>query len=529
MRDMHYPGRSTVHAMNGMCATSQPLAAEAAVNLLRQGGNAVDAAICASAVLCVVEPYNTGIGGDCFALLSKGGSGEVIGLNGSGRAPKNASAQKLRDQGISEIGLTSVHSATIPGAVDAWDRLLKDHGSMGFAEVLAPAIRIAEEGFPASPRVSLEWRYLADHLKKDPDAAAHFLANGAGPEVGQVVRMPGLAATLRLIAEKGRAGFYEGEVAEDLVTKLKSLGGEHTLDDFASTCADYVTPTRTDYRGRQVLEIPPNGQGITAQIALNVLGHFDLGSVDPHGPERFHLEMEACRLAYDLRDKYVADPEFAAVPVDDLLSAKTAATLADRIDPNRALKDVVANRDPLNRDTIYLTVVDQDRNAISFINSLYQAFGSGITGPTSAVVMQNRGAGFVLTEGHPNCLEGGKRPLHTIIPGMLVEEGRATLPFGVMGGAFQPVGHVHLMTNFIDFGMDVQEALDSPRAFPGARSIEVEKGIDGAVRAGLEARGHAVSNALLPLGGGQAIYLDPVYGGLIGGSDPRKDGAAIGY
>ena len=515
MRDMHYPGRSTVHAMNGMCATSQPLAAEAAVTLLRQGGNAVDAAVCASAVLCVVEPYNTGIGGDCFALLSMGGSGEVIGLNGSGRAPRGASAQKLRDQGIGEIGLTSVHSVTIP--------------TMGFAEVLAPAIRFAEEGFPVSPRVSLEWRYLTDHLKKDPAAAAHFLTNGEGPEVGQVVRMPGLAATLRLIAENGRAGFYEGAVAEDLVAKLQSLGGAHTLDDFVSTCADYVTPTRTDYRERQVLEIPPNGQGITAQIALNVLKCFELGKLDPHGPERFHLEMEACRLAYDLRDKYIADPEFGPVPVDDLLSSKTAAALADRIDPNHALKDVAANRDPLNRDTIYLTVVDKDRNAISFINSLYQAFGSGITGPKSAVVMQNRGAGFVLTEGHPNCLDGGKRPLHTIIPGMLVEGGKATMPFGVMGGAFQPVGHVHLMTNFIDFGMDVQEALDSPRAFPGAASIEVEKGIDAAVRAGLEARGHTVSNALLPLGGGQAIYLDPVYGGLIGGSDPRKDGAAIGY
>jgi gamma-glutamyltranspeptidase / glutathione hydrolase len=529
MRDMHFPGRSTVHSMNGMCATSQPLAAEAAVNLMRQGGNAVDAAVCASAVLCVVEPYNTGIGGDCFALLSKAGSDDVIGLNGSGRAPKGASAAKLRDQGITEIGLTSVHSATIPGAVDAWARLLEDHGTMGFAEVLAPAIRFAEEGFPASPRVSLEWCYLADYLKKDPDAAAHFLTNGAGPAVGQVARMPGLAATLQLIAENGRAGFYEGAVAEDLVSKLSDLGGAHSLDDFASTKADYVTPTRVDYRGREVLEIPPNGQGITAQIALNVLGHFDLGKLDPHGPERFHLEMEACRLAYDLRDRYVADPGFGPVPIDELLSAKTATDLAARIDLNKALEDVVANRDPLNRDTIYLTVVDKDRNAISFINSLYQAFGSGITGPKSAVVMQNRGAGFVLTEGHPNCLEGGKRPLHTIIPGMLVEDGRATMPFGVMGGAFQPVGHVHLMTNIIDFGMDVQEALDSPRAFPGAAGIEVEKGICSDTREGLLARGHKVSNAMLPLGGGQAIHVDPVHGGLVGGSDPRKDGAAIGY
>ncbi|MEQ9145808.1 MAG: gamma-glutamyltransferase [Parvibaculaceae bacterium] len=529
MRDMHFPGRSTVHSLNGMCATSHPLAAEAAVNLMRRGGNAVDAAICASAVLCVVEPYNTGIGGDCFVLLSKGGSGDVIGLNGSGRAPKGASAARLRDEGISDIGLSSVHSVTVPGAVDAWVRLLEDHGTMPLGEVLAPAIAFAEEGFPVSPRISLEWRFLADHLKKDADAPAHFLIGGNGPEVGQVVRLPALAATLRLIAERGRAGFYEGEVAEDIVGKLRSLGGSHTLDDFAGTHADYVTPLRAAYRGRQVLEIPPNGQGITAQIALNVLSHFDLSSLEPHSAERFHLEMEACRLAYDLRDRYVADPSFSAVPSDELLSDRTSARLAARIDPERALDDLAANRDPLNRDTVYLTVVDKDRNAVSFINSLYQGFGSGITGPKSAVVLQNRGAGFVLEEGHPNCLEGGKRPLHTIIPGMVVEDGAAVMPFGVMGGAYQPVGHVHLMTNWIDFGMDIQEALDSPRAFPGAAGIEVEKGIDASVREGLQARGHTIRNALLPFGGGQAIHIDRKNGALVGGSDPRKDGAAIGY
>jgi len=529
MRDMHFPGRSTVHSLNGMCATSQPLAAEAAVQILRQGGNAVDAAICASAVLCVIEPYNTGIGGDCFALLSKGGSGDVIGLNGSGRAPAAADAALLREDGHTNIGLTSPHSVTIPGAVDAWVRLLEDHGTMDLAQVLTPAIAFAEEGFAVSPRISLEWRFLADHLKKDADAPNHFLTNGKGPRVGQVVQLPALAKTLHLIAEKGRAGFYEGAVAQDLVSKLNSVGGVHTLDDFASCKAEYVTPTRTVYRDKHVLEIPPNGQGMTAQIALNILQHFDVGTLDPHGAERFHLEMEACRLAYDLRDRYIGDPKFSDVPIEQLLSVKTAAELADRIDPNRALDDVAANRDPLNRDTIYLTVVDKDRNAVSFINSLYQGFGSGITGPESAVVLQNRGAGFVLTDGHPNCLEGGKRPLHTIIPGMLVENGKTTMPFGVMGGAYQPVGHVHLLTNWIDYGMDVQEALDSPRAFPGAAGIEVEKGIGSAVREGLLARGHHVSDAFLPFGGGQAIHLDWANGALVGGSDPRKDGAAIGF
>lgn len=529
MRDFHFPGRSTVHALHGMCATSHPLAAAEAVQILRQGGNAVDAAIAASAVLCVVEPYNTGIGGDCFALLSKAGSGDVIGLNGSGRAPKAADAGRLRAEGIRDIGLTSPHAVTVPGAVDAWARLLDDHGTMSLGEVLRPAIRIAEEGFPVSPRIAIEWQFLQDHLKADADAARHYLFSGKGPQVGQMVRLPALAASLRVIAEKGRDGFYEGAIAEDLVNKLRAVGGCHTLDDFANVACEYVVPTRTDYRGTQVLEIPPNGQGITAQIALNILQHFDLASLDPHGAVRFHLEMEASRLAYDLRDRHVADPAFSPVPVDELLSVDVASRLAARIDPDRALDDLAANRDPLNRDTIYLTVVDKDRNAVSFINSLYQGFGSGITGPESGIVLHNRGAGFVLTEGHPNCLQGGKRPLHTIIPGMLVEHGRATMPFGVMGGAYQPVGHVHLVTNVRDFGMDVQEALDSPRAFPGAYGIEVEKGVSPATREGLLARGHRVRDALLPFGGGQAIQLDWVNGGLIGGSDPRKDGAAIGY
>ncbi len=529
MRDFHLPGRSTVHSLHGMCATSHPLAAAEAVQILRQGGNAVDAAIAASAVLCVVEPYNTGIGGDCFALLSKQGSGDVIGLNGSGRAPKAADAAVLRDQGVGDIGMSSPHAVTVPGAVDAWIRLLSDHGTMSLAEVLAPAIRIAEEGFPVSPRISLEWRFLVDHLNGDADAARHYLFGGAGPAVGQVVTLPALAASLRVIAAEGRAGFYEGALAEDMVGKLRSLGGVHTLEDFAATACAYVEPTRALYRGCEVLEIPPNGQGITAQIALNILQHFDLAALDPHGAARFHLEMEASRLAYDLRDRYVADPTFAPVPVEKMLGTEMASTLAARIDPERALTDLAANRDPLNRDTIYLTVVDKDRNAVSFINSLYKGFGSGITAPESGIVLHNRGAGFVLTDGHPNCLEGGKRPLHTIIPGMLVDKGRATLPFGVMGGAYQPVGHVHLVTNLLDFGMDVQEALDSPRAFPGAYGIEVEKAISPDVRAGLAARGHAVHDALLPFGGGQAIAIDWDGGALIGGSDPRKDGAAIGY
>ncbi|MBO6635590.1 gamma-glutamyltransferase [Parvibaculum sp.] len=528
MRDLHLPGRSTVHSVNGMCATSQPLAAEAAISILRAGGNAVDAAIAASAVLCVVEPYNTGIGGDCFALLSKSGSGDIVGLNGSGRAPKALTLDKLKAVG-GDLSLNSVHSVTVPGAVDAWVRLLADHGTMEPGRVFEPAIRLAEDGFAVAPRIALEWRFLEGHLAHDADASSQYTRSGKAPKAGDKFRLPVLAKTLRLIGEKGRDAFYEGVLAQDMVTKLNSLGGCHTLEDFAETACDYVTPIRTSYRGREICEIPPNGQGITALVMLNILSRVGLDGLDPHGAVRFHLEMEAARLAYDLRDRYVADPSFGDVPVEWLLSEKLADELAARIDPDRRIDDLSTLRDPLNRDTVYLTVVDRDRNAVSFINSLFFGFGSGILAPESGVMFQNRGSGFVMEEGHANCVMGGKRPLHTIIPAMVVEKGRVTMPFGVMGGAYQAVGHAHVISNMLDYDMDVQQALDSARAFPGAEALDLERGLSTEVREGLVARGHAIKDAVMPHGGGQAIFIDHERGTLVGGSDPRKDGAAVGY
>jgi gamma-glutamyltranspeptidase/glutathione hydrolase len=528
MRDLHFPGRSTVHAVNGICATSQPLAAEAAISILRAGGNAVDAAIAASAVLCVVEPYNTGIGGDCFVLLSKGGSGDIIGLNGSGRSPKALSLEKLRSvEGT--LALNSVHSVTVPGAIDAWARLIEDHGTMELGRVFEPAIRLAEEGFAVAPRIAQEWQFLEGHIAHDADAPKQYTIDGKAPQAGDLFRLPVLARTLRLIGEKGRDAFYEGALAEDMVKKLRSLGGFHTLEDFAETKSDYVTPIRAAYRGREICEIPPNGQGITALLMLNILSRLKLEGLDPNGALRIHYEMEAARLAYDMRDKHVADPAFGDVPVDWLLSDKLADDLAARVNPDRRIENLSTLRDPLNRDTVYLTVVDKDRNAVSFINSLFFGFGAGILAPESGVMFQNRGAGFVTEEGHPNCVAGGKRPLHTIIPAMMVEKGRAVMPFGVMGGAYQAVGHAHVASNMLDYGMDVQEALDSPRAFPGADTLEIERGFSAETRAGLEARGHKLNEVFLPHGGGQAIWIDHERGTLIGGSDPRKDGAAIGY
>ena len=529
MRDFFRPGRSTVHALNGMCATSHPLAAETAIAVLREGGNAVDAAIAASAVLCVVEPMSTGIGGDCFVLLSKGGSGEVIGLNGSGRAPAAASVEALKARGVDEIGLSSVHSVTVPGAIDAWETLARDHGRFELARLLDPAIRFAEDGFPVSPRIGRDWRLLKRRLVKDEDAARHFLFDDEGPRTGQVVRLPALAETLKQVARDGRSGFYEGRVAEDMVAKLRALGGFHTVEDFAATAASYVTPIRTTYKGHDLLEIPPNGQGITALIMLNVLREFGIDGLDPDGPERMHLEAEASRLAYELRDRYVADPAFADVPVEALLSDEEAKRLAARIDPGRVMADIAEMTGPVYRDTVYLSVVDRDRNAVSFINSLYFGFGSAICSPETGVMFQNRGASFAVDAAHTNRIEGGKRPMHTIIPAMLVEDGRATMPFGVMGGAYQPVGQVHFLTNLLDYGMDVQEALDHPRAFHEKGVLGVEPTVPPSVREALAAKGHEVADAMMPWGGGQAVQIDWKQGGLIGGSDPRKDGAAIGY
>lgn len=528
MRDFQLPGRSTVHSVNGMCATSQPLAAEAAISILRAGGNAVDAAIAASAVLCVVEPYNTGIGGDCFVLLSKEGGGDIIGLNGSGRSPKALSLEKLKAVD-GNLGLNSVHSVTVPGAVDAWARLIEDHGTMDLGRVFEPAIKLAEEGFAVAPRIGIEWHFLEGHLARDADALAQYTIGGKAPGIGEKFRLPVLARTLRLIGEKGRDAFYEGPIAEDMVKKLRSVGGFHALEDFSETRGDYVEPIRTQYRGHEICEIPPNGQGITALLMLNILSRAGLDGLDPHGAARFHYEMEAARLAYDMRDRYVADPDFGEVPTERLLSNEVAERLAARIDPDRRIEDIASVRDPLNRDTIYLSVVDKDRNAVSFINSLFFGFGSGILAPESGVMFQNRGSGFAMEEGHRNCVAGGKRPLHTIIPAMLVENGRAVMPFGVMGGAYQAAGHAHVAINMLDYGMDVQQALDSPRAFPVGDGIDVEQGISVEAREGLAARGHKLRNAFLPHGGGQAIFIDHERGTLTGGSDPRKDGAAVGY
>jgi gamma-glutamyltranspeptidase/glutathione hydrolase len=525
MRDFQLPGRSPVFATNGMCATSHPLAAKVAVQILENGGNAVDAAIAAAVLLGICEPQMTGLGGDCFVLLKPPGQEQVLALNGSGRAPKGINAVDLRAKGLSNVPEWGIDTVTMPGAVDAFCRLSSDWGSAGLATSLAPAIRYAEEGVPVGPRTAFDWALRTRKLEGAAKKA--YLLNGKAPVTGQMFRAPGQAELLRKVAKKGRAGFYEGEVAEDLISSLQAAGGCHTQDDLAATACNWGDPISGNYRGIELCEHPPNGQGATAILLLNILSHFDLGSLDPFGVARAHLEAEAAKLAYDARNRFIADLD-RTTRLNHMLAPETATRLAALIDPHRAMAAAAPLTEMVHKDTVYVTVVDKDRMAISLIYSIFSAFGSGLCSAKYGVLYQNRGSGFNLKEGHPNELAGGKRPMHTIIPGMIREGGLVTASFGVMGGAYQPCGHARFVSNQVDFGMDAQTAIDGPRSFDDAGRMQVERGYSDAVRAGLSALGHDVSIPEKPLGGAQAILINNS-GLLQGGSDPRKDGLAIGY
>ncbi len=524
MRDLHLPGRSAVYARNGLCATSHPIAASVAIDMLKAGGNAVDAAIAAALVLGIAEPQMTGIGGDCFVLLKPAGSEEIVALNGSGRAPNGLQAADLRDRGLSAIPIQGIEAVTLPGAIDTFCRLNADYGLKSLAETLAPAIRYAEEGIPVAPRVAFDW---AEDLACLKGAARDFYAfNGKAPTVGQVFRAPGQAEVLRRVAREGRAGFYDGEVAEDMIASLRALGGCHTLDDLAATRCDYVLPVSGPYQGIELVEHPPNGQGATAILLLKILKHFDIKAMDPLGPDRAHIEAEATKLAYDARNRFLADPDHTT-GLSHMLSDTTAAKLAALIDPGRAMPAAAPLTEAIHKDTVYITVVDRDRMAVSLIYSVFWGFGSGFASSKFGINFQNRGAGFSLQEGHPNEAGPAKRPMHTIIPGMIRAGGRVTMPFGVMGGAYQPCGHARFVSNLTDFGMDPQAAIDAPRAFSSATGMEVERGYSDTVRAELAAMGHSVVTPDIPLGGAQAIRIDGDV--LVGASDPRKDGCALGY
>jgi gamma-glutamyltranspeptidase / glutathione hydrolase len=493
-RDFHLPGRSPIYARDGMAATSHPLASIAAIDILKSGGSAADAAVAAVAVLCVVEPAMTGIGGDCFCLVAKPDR-PVWGYNGSGRAGAAVTAEKLLAQGMGrKIPATSPHAITVPGAIEAWEAILKSHGNFGLDRVLQHAIRYAEDGFPVAPRVASDWAMFVDKLKPHAGSVKHCLVNGKSPAVGSVMRFPALAATLKAIAAGGAKAFYEGAIAADIAATVQAAGGLLAAEDL---------------------------------VLLNILERFDLSKLDPSGPERFHLALEAARLAFGVRDTHIADPAYMREPVAGLLDKGFARKLSALLDPGRRVP--LPKSPKPGSDTIYLTVVDRDRTAVSFINSLYSGFGTGICTEKTGVMLHNRGSGFVVEPGHPNEIAPDKRPMHTIIPALAMRDGRCTMSFGVMGADYQPMGHAQVVTNMIDYGMDVQQAIDAPRVFYVDETTEIERGVPATTIEGLKARGHNVVVRPLPHGGGQGIVIDWETGTLIGGSDPRKDGCAIGY
>ena len=527
MRDLHRPGRSPVYAPNAAIATSHPLATQVGIEVLKSGGTAADAAVAACAVLCVVEPAMTGIGGDCFALVAPKGSGEIVALNGSGRAPAAAELGWYLERGIKEIGLTAdPHSVTVPGAVAAWSLLLERFGRKGLDELLQPAIRLAEGGYPVAPRVGSDWVEDTPRLLQHAVAREVMLVDGKAPAIGTRHRQPKLGATFRRIAEQGRDGFYTGPVAEDMVAELRKLGGLHTVEDFATATADWVTPIKSTYRGHDIYECPPNGQGICALMILNILSGYDIAGLSE--VQRVHLLAEATKLGYAQRDRYVSDPRHVDVPVDWLLSEEHAKGLRAMIDPERAGSSRPSDF-PVHKDTIYLSCVDADGTAVSFINSIFSGFGSCIMAPESGVMLHNRGRSFRIEEGHANAIGPSKRPMHTIIPGMVVKDGQAVAPFGVMGGQYQSTGHAGFLSNVLDLGMDVQEAMDAPRSFALAGKLQVENTFSAETLAALEAKGHVLEPMEKPLGGSQGIWIDRANGCLVAGSDPRKDGCALGY
>ena len=509
-----------------MAATSHPLATLAAIDALRAGGSAADAAVAAVATLCVVEPHMTGIGGDCFALIAEPGK-PVWGYNGSGRAGAKASTEALLAKGMTSIEATSPHAVNVPGAIEAWDAIGKAHGTYPLDRVLGPAIGYAEHGFPVAPRVASDWKGWVTKLGNSPGATRHYLFNGRAPEEGDVIRLPALAATLKAIAKDGPRAFYEGPIAQDMVATLAAMGSVLTVEDFACHRGDAVTPISTNYRGLDLVEIPPNGQGLTALVMLNILENFDLAALDPLGPERFHLVLEAARLGFAVRDTHIAEPSHMRVAVPALNDKAFARTLASKLDRSKRVP-LPAAPTP-GSDTVYLTVVDRDRRAVSLINSLFSSFGSAICTEKTGVMFNNRGSGFVLDPGHPNTLGPSQRPMHTIIPALAMRDGRCDMSFGVMGAHYQPMGHVQMVLNLYDYGMDIQSAIDAPRAFFDGEVTLVERSMPAATVEGLRARGHQVMTAPSPWGGAQTIKIDWDRGVLIGGSEPRKDGCALGY
>ncbi len=514
--------RSPVFARRGMIATAHPLASLAGTRMLLAGGNAIDAAVAAAAVLGVVEPYQTGLGGDAFALLYIASEARVRSLNASGPAPAAATLEEFHARGFDSVPRKSPLAWTVPGCVDGWSQMLAAHGRFSLREVLQPAIEYAEGGFPVAPGDAHSWRQSEALLREDPEAARTLLVDGRAPRAGEVVVQPDLARSLRLVAEGGRDAFYGGEIADRLAAYAREKGGLLDRDDLARYRAEWQEPIDIDYRGYRIVECPPNGQGLAALIALNAIANVDLPAHSRQSPECWHLLIEAMKDAMIEAQRHVADPRFADVPV--------ARLLADAKAPAQWAASAPVARASGRSDTVYLAATDSEGNAVSFINSIYEDFGSGHVARGLGFAMQNRGAGFSLDPAHPNRLEPRKRPFHTIIPAMMLRDGALHAAFGVTGGLMQPQGHLQLVVNLVDYGQDVQSAIDLPRFWwEEGRRVVIESGVPDATCAALERWGHdIVRREHRGMGGAQIIGRLPD-GVWVAGSEPRQDGCAIGF
>jgi gamma-glutamyltranspeptidase/glutathione hydrolase len=538
--------RSPVYGCNGIVATSQPLATAAGLEILARGGNAADAAVAAGAALNVTEPTSTGIGGDMFALYYSAATGRVTALNGSGRSPAALTLDRLRKDGFSaELPPFHVHTVTVPGACAGWFDLVERHGSLTMEQILAPAIRLAREGSPVGPITSYSWKRGAQTQLRSAPNGRELTIDGRGPEPGEVFRNPNLARTFEIVARGGKSAFYEGEIAEAIVRVIREAGGTMALDDLASHTSTWEEPIWIDYRGLRVYECPPNGQGITALLALNILEGFDLASLPLLSTQRLHLMIEALRLAFADSRWYVADPKFSRVPVAGLLSKEYASRRRNLIDVRHATIDQKHGTPVSSSGTVYLSVVDRHGNACSFINSNYWGFGTGIVPKGYGFTLQNRGHNFSLDPDHPNALQPRKRPYHTIIPAMVTKlpsprgrggEGESLFAsYGVMGGFMQPQGHVQVLSALVDHGLDPQSALDLPRFCIDVEElggrVALEEGMPADVVSDLEKGGHPVYRVggydRSLFGRGQVILRDAETGVLCAGSDPRADGCAM--
>ena len=532
--------RSPVVGRRGMVAASQPLAVAAGLEILAAGGNAADAAVATAAALNVTEPTSTGIGGDCFALFYNGQTGEISALNGSGRAPKGLTLERLQDEGFGEeLPPYHPYTITVPGACAGWCDLLERHGRLPLSKNLSPAIRLAEAGFPVSPLTAYSWDRGASRQLNNALGGQELTIAGRAPRPGEIFRNPGLARTLRQVAEGGKAAFYQGIVAEAIARTVQAAGGCLSVADLAAHESTWEQPISVTYRSLRIWECPPNGQGLAALLGLNIIEGFDLAGMEALSTERLHLEIEAMRLAFADARWYIADPAFNAIPLEALLSKAYAADRRRLIDPNRATLDQKRGVPVSSSDTVYFSVVDGDGNACSFINSNYMGFGTGIVPPGWGFSLQNRGHNFSLEPDHPNALAPGKRPYHTIIPAMATDAQTGALwaSFGVMGGFMQPQGHLQVVIALVDDGLDPQAALDWPRFCiqegTAGGSVAIEQGIPDKTLAGLAEMGHQLSTVggfdRSLFGRGQIIVRDPHTAVLWAGSDPRADGCAMSY